>query len=203
MEVPPLPDEQTSSVSPEMATAALQGMGNLHITPDILNLLLQMQQNGQMDPKQQELITRGSWTQAEDDLLVSAVAQLGPKKWTDIAKFVPSRTSKQCRERWFNRLCPELKHEPFEPWEDRIILEKQKEIGNRWSVIAKQLPGRSSNAIKNRWYSGLKGQHEPLAQIIGGITTDLIHGPPDILPPPDMNITIHDDQDGNAGAGDL
>lgn len=99
---------------------------------------------------------RGSWSQQEDELLKAAVSQLGTKKWCDIARFVPTRTAKQCRERWFNRLDPELKHGPFEQWEDKIIIDKQKEIGNRWSVIAQLLPGRSCGQIKNRWYSSLK-----------------------------------------------
>ena len=100
--------------------------------------------------------SRGSWTQQEDELLRTAVSQLSTKKWSDIAKFVPTRTSKQCRERWFNRLDPSLKHGPFEQWEDQIIIEKQKEVGNRWSIIAQLIPGRSPGSIKNRWHSGLK-----------------------------------------------
>ena len=112
-----------------------------------------------------EFTTRGSWTQQEDEQLINAVNQLGAKKWTDIAKFVPTRTSKQCRERWHHRLDPSIKHDPFEPWEDQIIIEKQREIGNRWSVIAQQIPGRSASAIKNRWYSGLRSQHPTHAQM--------------------------------------
>jgi hypothetical protein len=93
--------------------------------------------------------------------LTNAVRQFGSKKWTDIAKLVPNRTSKQCRERWCNRLAPNVKHEPFEPWEDQIIVEKQRELGNRWSAIARQLEGRSANAVKNRWYSGLRPAPAP------------------------------------------
>lgn len=108
---------------------------------------------------QPDQTVRGSWTQQEDDQLRKAVEQLGARKWKDIARFVPTRTPKQCRERWHNRLNPEIKHEAFEPWEDEVILNKQKIIGNKWSLIAKELKGRSPSAIKNRWYSGLKSQH--------------------------------------------
>ena len=129
-------------------------IGSATLNADLINLILQIQSNPLDKPSEQ--MNRGCWTQQEDDQLMSAVEQLGSKKWTDIARFVPSRTSKQCRERWFNRLRPDLKHEPFEPWEDHLIIQKQKEIGNKWSVIAQLLPGRSPGAIKNRWYSGLK-----------------------------------------------
>jgi hypothetical protein len=101
---------------------------------------------------------RGAWTQYEDELLTYAVQQLGSKRWIDVAKFVPSRNSKQCRERWFHRLSPEIRHEPFEPWEDALIIENQQNLGNRWSLIAQKIPGRSACSVKNRWYSGLKSQ---------------------------------------------
>ena len=102
---------------------------------------------------------KGTWTQFEDEQLISAVSKFGAKKWIDISKLVPTRTSKQCRERWHHRLDPIIKHEPFEPWEDTIILEKQKEIGNKWSIISQKLPGRSASSVKNRWYSCLKNQN--------------------------------------------
>jgi hypothetical protein len=111
------------------------------------------------------LMAHGAWSQQEDDLLASAVDRLGPSKWIDIAKFVVTRTSKQCRERWFNRLAPEIRHDPFEPWEDRIVIDSQRELGNRWAVIAQRIPGRSPCSVKNRWYSGLRNHHPTHAQI--------------------------------------
>jgi hypothetical protein len=199
-----LPDDQSCGSLGDMGHGSLQ-LKDIQITPDLLNLIMQMQQ---LEPKKTTILSRGSWTQAEDDLLVSAVQQLGAKKWTDVAKFVPSRTSKQCRERWFNRLCPEIKHEPFEQWEDEIILQKQKEIGNRWSVIAQHLPGRSTNSIKNRWYSGLRTQHEVLAPLdLSGLGEPLLSRPPmstDLLPSNDIHISIEpDDRDTNPGSTDL
>ncbi|KAH0788739.1 Myb-like DNA-binding domain containing protein [Histomonas meleagridis] len=134
---------------------------NLSIDPSQVPAIFQaffQNQTGNFDPtsKGTFINTRGSWSQQEDDLLKTAISQIGTKKWSDIARFVPTRTAKQCRERWFNRLDPSLKHGPFEQWEDQIIIEKQKEVGNRWSIIAQLLPGRSCGAIKNRWYSSLK-----------------------------------------------
>jgi hypothetical protein len=144
----------------DVPSPLLEPLDNMPLTPDVLTLLLQMQQSGLPDARDATVRNRGAWTQPEDELLVKAVSQLGCKKWTDVAQLVPNRTSKQCRERWCNRLAPNVKHEPFELWEDVVIVEKQKELGNCWSAIARLLPGRAANAVKNRWYSGLKAAEE-------------------------------------------
>lgn len=126
---------------------------------DLINAyvsMVQTQQPIQVVKGLNEISVKGTWTVQEDELLKDAVKKLGNTKWTDIAKLVPSRTAKQCRERWHNRLSPELKHGPFEPWEDNIIIQRQSEIGNRWSLIANELRGRSPGSVKNRWYAGLK-----------------------------------------------
>ena len=100
-------------------------------------------------------IAYGTWRQFEDEQLQEAIKNLGLNKWTECTKFVPTRTAKQCRDRWCNRLSPNLKKGQFEEWEDAIIIQKHQLLGNKWSKIASLLPGRSPNDVKNRWYSRL------------------------------------------------
>ena len=62
-----------------------------------------------------------------------------------------NRNGKQCRERWVNFLNPEIKKDPFSLVEDILILEKRLSIGNKWSEIIKEMPGRTENNVKNRF----------------------------------------------------
>ncbi|KAG7393029.1 hypothetical protein PHYPSEUDO_013517 [Phytophthora pseudosyringae] len=97
-------------------------------------------------------LVKGHWSPHEDELLRRLVAT-EQKNWGDVASRIPGRTSKQCRERWHNHLDPQIVRGAYTPEEDRLILEAQARLGNRWSVIAAMLPGRTEDAVKIRWKS--------------------------------------------------
>ena len=100
---------------------------------------------------------RGSWTLEEDDQLKSLVSKYGPKKWASaIAPHLPGRMGKQCRERWYNTLNPNLKKIAWTEEEDAILKQQHALVGNKWSLIAKHLKGRSDNDVKNHFYASLR-----------------------------------------------
>ena len=77
----------------------------------------------------------------------------GPIKWAEIAKSLPGRIGEQVKEHWVNSLDPDVKKGVWSRDEMSILMNAQKELGNRWSEIAKLIPGRSENSVNNRWYN--------------------------------------------------
>ena len=105
---------------------------------------------------------KGPWTEQEDKKLINLVEKYGAEKWSFISSHFPERIGKQCRERWFNHLCPTVNKTAWSKEEEWILFILHNQMGNKWSQLCKYLPGRTDNTIKNHWNSTMKKRIDQL-----------------------------------------
>ncbi|CAM8987409.1 unnamed protein product [Rhodiola kirilowii] len=100
---------------------------------------------------------KGAWTKEEDDRLTAYIKSHGEGCWRSLPKAAGLlRCGKSCRLRWINYLRPDVKRGNFTSDEDELIIHFHSLLGNKWSLIASKLPGRTDNEIKNYWNTHIK-----------------------------------------------
>eukprot|EP00879_Flechtneria_rotunda_P002251 GHRR01002439.1.p1 GENE.GHRR01002439.1~~GHRR01002439.1.p1 ORF type:complete len:1108 (+),score=578.17 GHRR01002439.1:1014-4337(+) len=100
------------------------------------------------------------WSPEEHELLSQVVARFGnSRKWSEIAKHVPGRTGKQCRERWVNHMNPDIKKGAWDVAEELLLCKWHSILGSHWARITKKLEGRTENAVKNHWNAAQRAKH--------------------------------------------
>ncbi|KAH9670237.1 transcription factor MYB61 [Citrus sinensis] len=121
-------------------------------------------------------LRKGLWSPEEDEKLLNYITKHGHGCWSSVPKLAGlQRCGKSCRLRWINYLRPDLKRGAFSVQEESLIVELHAVLGNRWSQIAAQLPGRTDDEIKNLWNSSIKKKlrqrgidpntHKPLSEV--------------------------------------
>ncbi|KAK4769683.1 hypothetical protein SAY87_030215 [Trapa incisa] len=155
-------------------------------------------------------IKRGPWTPEEDEVLSNYVKREGEGRWRTLPKRAGlQRCGKSCRLRWMNYLRPSVKRGHIAPDEEDLILRLHRLLGNRWSLIAGRIPGRTDNEIKNYWNTHLSKKlisqgidprnHKPLnpspaASPIGAVNNNInfvaVPAQPPPLPPHPNALTL-------------
>ncbi|RDX65947.1 Anthocyanin regulatory C1 protein, partial [Mucuna pruriens] len=94
----------------------------------------------------------GAWSPLEDRILVNYVQVRGEENWKDLSRKAGlKRCGESCKHRWLNYLKPAIQREHISLDEQELIVRLHKLLGNRWSIIAGRLPGRTEDEIKNYW----------------------------------------------------
>lgn len=138
-------------------------------------------------------LIKGPWTPEEDRILTSLITRYGVGKirWCDLALHLPGRIGKQCRERWCNHLDSRIRKGQWTAEEDDMVFRWQQKLGNKWSEIAKLLPGRTENAVKNRFNSAARRKwlmHQANKAALPSTSQSTPSTPPPSLPQPSHGL---------------
>jgi hypothetical protein len=122
-------------------------------------------------------ITRKKFSAEEDQALEALVARDGKNDWHRIALFMPGRDSRQCKERWFHYLSPDVVQSTWTQTEDELLEEKVAQHGRKWKMFETFFPGRVDINIKNRYSVLLRQKNRQMRSPMEVITKSHIRNP--------------------------
>lgn len=115
-------------------------------------------------------MSRVKWSKKEDEMCLRAVNKILKQeylvseeqykftqklpvrfKWKQVSNLVKTRTSKQCRERYFNQISPYINNSKWSEEEDKRLETLYEQYSSKWNTIEAYFDRRPSNMIKMRW----------------------------------------------------
>ena len=173
------------SVSPLRDSLISAGSDFIHSAKSTVN-------RGHIDSNAFKAFNVKRWKEGEDAQLLRVIDEVwkneGRRNWHAVSHRIPGRSAKQCRERWHSQLDPSISRDPWSALEEKVLIQLHHDLGNKWTEIAKQMPGRTDNSVKNQWKSIKRRMESNTAHSIkkrksmekthGGYYTSLAMAPP-------------------------
>ncbi|KAL4867247.1 hypothetical protein BDV12DRAFT_186877 [Aspergillus spectabilis] len=98
---------------------------------------------------------RRNWTAEEDVILKREVRRVQAEgdniSWHEIAAFLPGRTNKDCRKRWYGTATGKVKKGPWTEAEDERLRRAIDRHGTKWAVVASVVGTRLPDQCSKRW----------------------------------------------------
>jgi hypothetical protein len=96
-------------------------------------------------------IRRVRFQPAEDQILTDLVAHLGTDAWESVARRLPGRNARQCRDRWNHYLAGRQAAQGWTIADDIRLCRAVSSYGSQWRHIGRFFGGRSPSDLENRW----------------------------------------------------
>lgn len=148
--------------SPSKQQTARDAPSNPHINMTLQERIVQLQHQSKKISKNTLPVNapinryRRTWHRQEDKKILELIQEHG-QNWTLISKIIGgSRTGKQIRDRYLNKLDPNIVNKAWTPQQDSYLFLLYTIYGRKWAQIAKLLPGRTEAMVKNRFSSKFK-----------------------------------------------
>lgn len=106
---------------------------------------------GTTHSRQKPVRRKSKFTREEDEQLSKLIARYGSSNWDLIASKMPNRNARQCRDRWYYSVSPDVSKEPWSQDEDQLLLWAYSKLGPKWVQISRCFRNRTDTHIKNRW----------------------------------------------------
>ena len=88
-----------------------------------------------------------------EDMVIKNLAQNRQLSWDDIARQLPGRTGRQCRDRYNKYLTKFVVNKEWTEEEDKKLESLVKVFGeNSWIIISKAMNGRTTRQCRERYY---------------------------------------------------
>ncbi|KAL2816568.1 hypothetical protein BJX63DRAFT_441605 [Aspergillus granulosus] len=110
---------------------------------------------------------RRSWTPEEDIILKREVKTAQSKgdnvSWHEIAAFLPGRTNKDCRKRWYGTAATKVKKGPWTEAEDDRLRKAIEQHGTKWAIVASVVGTRLPDQCSKHWNHAINPEidHSP------------------------------------------